>query len=111
MNFSEAEKDAVIWSILTLAESDGSKNKEETWILVKVSNSIGFEVTGLALQKVTQMQNHEVYAILRRFTTEKKTYLKELLESMAISDGEKNHLEENALLHLYHFGELDKNSN
>lgn len=106
MNFTEEEKKAVVWSLLALADCDGSKTMDEVRKLTDISRSIGFKVSWDTLRSVNTMEPSDVYAIFRTFSEEKKAFVKKSLEDLAAIDGEINHLEKNALININYFGEL-----
>ncbi len=106
MNFTEEEKKAVVWSLLALADCDGSKTMDEVRKLTEISMSIGFKVSWDTLGSVNVMIPSDVYAIFRTFSGEKKSFVKKSLEELAAIDGEINHIEKNALFNINHFGEL-----
>lgn len=105
MNFNEEEKVAIAWSLLALAEVDGSKTMEELRKITDITMSIGFDPSkGLAL--VNNLKNFEAYAVFRKCTLEKKAFIKKTLEELASADTEINHLEKEALSQIILFGEL-----
>ena len=105
MNFSEEEKNAVVWSMLALAECDGSKTIDELKKITKFSKSIGFD-PATSLKIVNNLQEVDVFATLRSCSSEKKAFIKENLEELAAVDGEINHLEKNALSNITLWGKF-----
>lgn len=106
MDFTEKEKKAIIWSLLALAEVDGSKTMDEVRKITDISMKIGFKTSWDTLASVNKMEPYEVYATFRSLSGEKKAFIKKSLEEVAKSDGEINHLEKEGLFQMNHFGEL-----
>jgi len=106
MTFTEEEKKAVVWSLLALAEIDGSKTMDEVRKITDISMTIDFKTSWSTLESVNKMQPSDVYATFRSFSIEKKAFVKKSLEEVAKSDGEINHLEKEGLFQMNYFGEL-----
>jgi|LSQX01.2.fsa_nt_gb tellurite resistance protein len=106
MNFTDTEKDAIVWCMFYLADSDGKRNLEEVNILAEIAKNIGLKISVDNLWRITEIDQANIYATLRTFNPDKKEFLRNTLRKVAIVDGDINDLEAKALYHIGYFGKI-----
>ncbi len=108
MNFTDTEKDAIVWCMFYLTDSDGKRNLEEVKILAEIVENIGLEISIDNLWRISEIDQADIYATLRTFSPDKKEFLRNTLRKVAIADGDINHLEAIALYNIGYFGKIIK---
>lgn len=106
MNFTEEEKEAIMWALMVLADCDGMRNMDEIEKLTDISSFIDFKVSMDRLFEISKTEPADFFETLRSLTSDKKEFLKFILRELALIDSEINKSEIDTMFNIIYFGKL-----
>lgn len=97
MNFTREEKKACVFILMSLADCDGRRNREEIRMLSRCSDVLGIstdELLGGLLEEVSWTMNTSIVeSIVKPMVETKKVVLEECMKKIMEADGPANDTE------------------
>lgn len=96
MNFTQDEKKACLFTLMSLADCDGRRNMDEIDVLVRCNSVLGIsheEMLGGISFAATMMTISAVENIIKPMDSTKKMILEECMKKMMEADGPANETE------------------